>query len=58
MGRTCVNLIGNCLATIFVVCWEGEFDDKRGRVCGTPVEGDLDLKSGEVAFANAFEQGD
>jgi Na+/H+-dicarboxylate symporter len=27
MGRTCVNLIGNCLATIFVARWEGEFDD-------------------------------
>jgi Na+/H+-dicarboxylate symporter len=26
MGRTCVNLIGNCLATV-VARWEGEFDD-------------------------------
>jgi Na+/H+-dicarboxylate symporter len=58
MGRTCVNLLGNCLATIFVTRREGEFDDKRGRVFGTPVEGDLDLESGEVAFANAVEQGD
>jgi len=32
MGRTCVNLIGNCLATIVVARWEGEFDDKRARV--------------------------
>ena len=28
MGRTCVNVIGNCLATIVVARWEGEFDDR------------------------------
>lgn len=27
MGRTCVNLIGNCLASAVVARWEGEFDD-------------------------------
>jgi proton glutamate symport protein len=27
MGRTCVNLIGNCLASVVVARWEGEFDD-------------------------------
>ena len=32
MGRTCVNVIGNCLATIVVARWEGEFDDAV-RVC-------------------------
>ena len=31
MGRTCVNLVGNCLATIVVARWEGEFDDERAR---------------------------
>src|SRR5437764_3176997 len=35
MGRTCVNVIGNCLATIVVARWEGEFDDKRARDFGT-----------------------
>jgi proton glutamate symport protein len=58
MGRTCVNLIGNCLATIVVARWEGEFDDRRARVFGTPAEAELDLKSGDVAFADAVVQGD
>ena len=58
MGRTCVNLIGNCLATIVVARWEGEFDDKRARVFGTTAEAELDLKSSEVAFADAVAQGD
>jgi proton glutamate symport protein len=58
MGRTCVNLIGNCLATAVVARWEGEFDDNRARVFGTPAEAELDLKSGDVAFADAVAQGD
>jgi proton glutamate symport protein len=58
MGRTCVNLIGNCLATIVVARWEGEFDDKRARVFGTPAETELDLKTGQVAFADVVAQGD
>ena len=48
MGRTCVNVIGNCLATVVVARWEGEFDDARARVFGTPAEAALYLKSGEV----------
>jgi proton glutamate symport protein len=58
MGRTCVNLIGNCLATIVVARWEGEFDDRRARVFGTPAEAELDLKTGDIAFAEAVAQGD
>ena len=58
MGRTCVNLIGNCLATVVIARWEGEFDDQRARVFGTPAEAELDLKSGDVAFADAVGQGD
>jgi Na+/H+-dicarboxylate symporter len=58
MGRTCVNVIGNCLATVVVARWEGEFDDARARVFGTPAEAELDLKTGEVAFADAVAQGD
>src|SRR6202023_2805096 len=56
MGRTCVNVIGNCLATIVVARWEKEFDEKRARVFGTPQEAELDLKSGDVAFADAVKQ--
>jgi proton glutamate symport protein len=58
MGRTCVNVIGNCLATIVVARWEREFDDNRAQVFGTEQEAELDLKSGDVAFADAVAQGD
>jgi proton glutamate symport protein len=56
MGRTAVNLIGNCLATVVVARWEHEFDDHRAAVFGTPAEIELDLKEGEVAFAEAVRQ--
>src|SRR6185295_16415371 len=56
MGRTCVNLIGNCLATVVIARWEGEFDEGRAQVFGTAVEAELDLKSGNVAFAEAVKQ--
>lgn len=58
MGRSAVNLIGNCLATAVVARWEREFDDERARVFGTPEEAELDLKSGDLAFADAMAQGD
>jgi proton glutamate symport protein len=58
MGRTCVNVIGNCLATVVVARWEKEFDENRARVFGTAAEAELDLKSGDVAFADAVAQGD
>jgi proton glutamate symport protein len=31
MGRTAVNVMGNCLATVVVARWEGEFDDNQLR---------------------------
>ena len=58
MGRTCVNVIGNCLATVVVARWEGEFDDRRAHIFGTPGEAELDLKRGKIAFADAAAQGD
>src|SRR2546428_496207 len=58
MGRTCVNVIGNCLATIVVARWEAEFDDARASVFGTPAEAELDVKAGDVAFADAVAEGD
>ena len=58
MGRTAVNVIGNCLATIVVARWEKEFDENRARIFGTAREAELDLKSGDVAFADAVRQGD
>jgi len=56
MGRTCVNVIGNCLATVVVARWEKQFDDARARLFGTPAETALDLKSNNVAFADAVTQ--
>jgi len=58
MGRTSVNVLGNCMATAVVARWEGEFDDERARVFGTPAEAKLDLKKGEPAFASAAAEGD
>lgn len=57
MGRTCVNVVGNCLATCVVARWEGEFDDERARAFGTPREVVYDLAHGEPAFAEAAAEG-
>ena len=56
MGRTAVNVIGNCLATVVVARWEKEFDESRAQIFGTPQEAELDLKSGDTAFADAVRQ--
>src|SRR5438309_683211 len=53
MGRTSVNVLGNCLATIVVARWEGEFDDKKARVFGTPEEVRRELAAGDLALAEA-----
>ena len=58
MGRTSVNVLGNCMATAVVARWEGEFDDERAKVFGTPAEAKFDLKKGEPAFASAAAEGD
>jgi len=58
MGRTCVNVIGNCLATCVIARWEGEFDDRRAAVFGTPEEARLDLAAGEPAFVRSVQLGD
>jgi proton glutamate symport protein len=58
MGRSAVNLIGNSLATAVVARWEGEFDDQRALVFGTPAEAKLDLEAGNVAFAESARSGD
>ena len=58
MGRTSVNVLGNCLATVVVARWEGEFDDERAKVFGTPQEALLDAAAGEPAFADAAARGD
>ncbi|HEV7395646.1 MAG TPA: cation:dicarboxylase symporter family transporter [Pyrinomonadaceae bacterium] len=53
MGRTSVNVIGNCLATIVVARWEGEFDEEKAKVFGTPEEVRRELEAGDLAFAEA-----
>jgi proton glutamate symport protein len=54
MARTSVNVLGNCLATVVVARWEGEFDDKRAKVFGTPEEARYDIAVGEPAFAKVL----
>lgn len=37
MARTSVNVVGNCLASVIVARWEGEFDEAKARAnFGTP----------------------
>jgi proton glutamate symport protein len=36
MGRTAVNVMGNCIATAVVARWEGVFDDEKMRAFATP----------------------
>jgi len=57
MGRTSVNVLGNCLATVVVARWEGEFDEEIARVFGTSEEVKRDLAAGEIALAEAAEEG-
>jgi proton glutamate symport protein len=38
MGRTAVNVMGNCIATAVVARWEGVFDDERMRAFADGVE--------------------
>jgi proton glutamate symport protein len=42
MGRTTINLVGNCLASVVMGRWEGEFRGEAGR-----------LGSGEAAAGTA-----
>jgi proton glutamate symport protein len=56
MGRTSINVLGNCLATVAVSRWEGKFDDERARVYGTAEEVKYDLAAGEPAFAQDVVQ--
>ena len=58
MARTSVNVVGNCLASVVVARWEGEFDDERAKVFGTPLESKLDAESGEPVFAQSALEGD
>lgn len=38
MGRTSINLVGNCVASAVVARWEGVFDDQKMQVFGTDDE--------------------
>jgi proton glutamate symport protein len=35
MGRTAVNVVGNCISTVVVARWEGVFDDEKMRAFST-----------------------
>lgn len=53
MGRSALNVIGNALATAVIARSEGEFDDHRAHIFGTPAEVELDLRQGEIVFAES-----
>ncbi|MDD8018192.1 MAG: cation:dicarboxylase symporter family transporter [Bacteroidota bacterium] len=58
MARTSVNVLGNCLACVVVGRWEGEFDDNKARVFGTPEEVRLEAAEGNLAFAQDASRGE
>ena len=49
MGRTAVNVVGNCLATVVVARWEGAFRNDEWRA----EEKDLEAVTGEKALVGA-----
>jgi proton glutamate symport protein len=53
MGRSALNVVGNALATAVIARSEGEFDDHRARIFGTSAEVELDLRQGEIVFAES-----
>src|SRR2546428_2964493 len=46
------------MGSVVVARWEGEFDDTKASVFGTPEEARRDLAAGDVAFAEAAAEGD
>ena len=38
MARTSVNVLGNCLASVVVARWEGEFDDAKAKAFGESLD--------------------
>lgn len=58
MARTSVNVLGNGLACAVIARWEGEFDDHKAKVFGTPDEVLLELKEGNLAFAQDASKGE
>ena len=44
MGRTSVNVIGNCLASVVIAKWEGEFDQEKAENYGNPAYQPIGLK--------------
>ncbi len=44
MGRTAVNVTGNCLATVVVARWEGVFGQKEGPVSKETIDDDQNLR--------------
>jgi proton glutamate symport protein len=56
MARTSVNVLGNCLATLVVARWEGEFDDHKAQVFGTAEEITLEQKAGNAGLINEMKK--
>jgi len=58
MARTSVNVLGNGLACVVVARWEGEFDDQKAKVFGTPEEARMEMEEGNLAFAQDASKGE
>ncbi|MBP6673564.1 MAG: cation:dicarboxylase symporter family transporter [Bacteroidetes bacterium] len=58
MARTSVNVLGNGLACAVIARWEGEFDDHKAKVFGTPEEVRLETEEGNLAFAQDASRGE
>ena len=48
---------GSADSLLVVARWEGEFDDKKASVFGTSEEVKRELAAGEIALAEAAEEG-
>jgi proton glutamate symport protein len=55
MARTSINVVGNCLASVVVARWEGEFDDQRAAVFGSSEESPLAAINPELADSETLK---
>lgn len=56
MARTSVNLLGNCLATVVIARWEGEFDDRKAHIFQTHKEAVLHGLQGDTVLEQVSQE--
>ena len=55
MGRTSVNLLGNCVASAVVARWEGVLDDEKMAAYGEPISSLASIPAATAIAANVAE---